>query len=209
MKVYPGNVFMVIAPSGAGKSTLVNALLVDDPSIRLSISCTTRAPRSNEVDGQNYHFISTEKFEQMIENDEFLEYAYVHGNYYGTPRADIEKIISKGGDVLLEIDVQGAEQIRQRFSQIYDIFILPPSLESLEDRLKKRGEDEPHIITKRLLAAGREISHASKCQYVIINDVFEDALSQMKQIVGTTRLRYVAQAKRHEALFDDYGLSFD
>jgi len=203
---YPGNLFMVVAPSGAGKSTLVNALLARDPSIRLSISHTTRAPRPGEQDGREYHFVSTEQFRAARARDEFLEWAEVHGNYYATSRVWIEEQMAQGNDVLLEIDWQGAQQVHKRFSNAIEIFILPPSLTALEERLKKRGQDEPNVIVRRLLAAGSEMAHASESDYVIINEVFEQALDELSSLVRATRLRFSSQKSRHNELFIELGI---
>lgn len=203
----PGNIFMVVAPSGAGKSSLVNALLEQDPDVVLSISCTTRKPRPGEIEAKHYRFVSQDDFLSMRNSNALLEWAEVHGNFYGTPRDRIEEAIGKGYDVLLEIDWQGARQIKQHFPDAVGIFILPPSIEALESRLRNRGQDEPQVISKRLLAAGGEMSHASECQYVIINQEFSTALSQLAQIVGASRLRYASQAARHAELFSQLGIS--
>ncbi|MFA5702534.1 MAG: guanylate kinase [Advenella sp.] len=207
MKKYPGNVFMIVAPSGAGKSSLVNALLKNDTDIELSVSCTTRPPRPGEENGREYHFISLEEFQALKENNDLLEWAEVHGNYYGTPKTFIKQAVAAGKDVLLEIDWQGARQVRQQFADVTDIFILPPSIEELRIRLTRRGQDKPDVIARRLLAAGGEIAHAPECEYVIINNDFEVALHELKQIIATARLRYTAQAARHEKLFADLGIS--
>ncbi|OXR49434.1 guanylate kinase [Pusillimonas sp. T2] len=207
MTISSGSIFMVVAPSGAGKSSLVNALLEQDASIMLSISCTTRAPRPGEVDEQHYRFVTQDEFLVMRDNNALLEWAEVHGNFYGTPRDRIEEATRAGRDVLLEIDWQGARQIKKHFPDAIGIFILPPSIEALESRLKKRGQDAPHVITKRLLAAGSEMSHASECQYVIINQEFSVALAQLSQIISAARLRYPAQAARHAQLFSQLGIS--
>jgi guanylate kinase len=204
--VYPGNLFMVVAPSGAGKSTLVNALLAEDSEIRLSVSYTTRKPRSNEQDGRNYHFTTVDDFRTRHERHEFLESAEVHGNYYGTSRVWIEEQMKIGHDVLLEIDWQGAQQVKKQFRNAIGIFILPPSLDALEDRLKKRGQDEPKVITRRLLAAGSEIAHASEAEYVVINENFERALAELRTIVAATRLRFASQYARHAELFIELGI---
>ncbi|CAG2143664.1 guanylate kinase [Cupriavidus numazuensis] len=204
--VYPGNLFMVVAPSGAGKSTLVNALLAQDPAIRLSISHTTRAPRPGEQDGREYHFCTVDSFRAARDRGEFLEWAEVHGNYYATSRVWIEEQMAQGNDVLLEIDWQGAQQVHQRFSNAVEIFILPPSLTALEERLKKRGQDEPNVIVRRLLAAGSEMSHASESDYVIINEVFDNALEELRNVVRATRLRFSSQKARHTELFIELGI---
>ncbi len=205
---YPGNVFMIIAPSGAGKSSLVKALLEHDPSIKLSISCTTREPRPGEVDGREYHFISVDTFNEWREQGNLLEWAEVHGNFYGTPRQFIQASIKQGDDILLEIDWQGARQVREQFPAVTDIFILPPSLDELERRLNNRGQDSQSVISRRLLAAGSEIAHAPECEYVIINDNFDLALQQIQQIVTVSRLRYPPQAMKHQKLFSDFSIPF-
>jgi len=201
-----GNLFMVVAPSGAGKSSLVNALLSDDHSICLSISCTTRAARPGEQDGREYHFLTVEEFRKRRAAGDFLESAEVHGNFYGTSRRYIEEQMHEGQDVLLEIDWQGARQVRKRFPQALGIFILPPSIEALEARLHKRGQDSPQVIMRRLLAAGGEIAHASEFEYVIINQDFATALQELSHIVSAARLRYANQASRNAALFAQLGL---
>ncbi len=203
---YPGNLFMVVAPSGAGKSTLVNALLSQDEAICLSISYTTRAPRPSEQNGRHYHFTTVEDFRTRHAGKEFLESAEVHGNYYGTSRVWIEEQMSSGRDVLIEIDWQGAQQVRKQFRNAVGIFILPPSLVALEERLHKRGQDEPHVITRRLLAAGGEMAHASEAEYVVINENFERALAELQYIVAATRLRFVSQYVRHTGLFVELGI---
>ena len=206
MKNYPGNVFMVVAPSGAGKSSLVNALLSEDSNIGLSISCTTRAPRPGETNNVHYSFLSTKEFEKLKDNNELLEWAQVHDNYYGTPKAYVQERVNKGQDILLEIDWQGAQQVRQQFPEVVDIFILPPSIEILKERLQKRGQDSAEVIERRIRAAGEEIEHADECEYVIINDDFSVALQQLQQIVAVSRLRFACQAKKHEKLFHNYGI---
>lgn len=203
---YPGNLFMVVAPSGAGKSTLVNALLARDPAIRLSISYTTRKPRPGEQDGAHYHFTTVDDFLARHGDGEFLESAEVHGNYYATSRLWIEEQMKSGHDVLLEIDWQGAQQVKKQFRNAVEIFILPPSLAALEERLKKRGQDEPNVITRRLLAAGSEIAHAPESEYVIINEHFERALAALQCIVDATRLRFASQYARHTELFVELGI---
>jgi len=204
--VYPGNLFMVVAPSGAGKSTLVNALLAQDAAIRLSISYTTRAPRPKERDGEHYHFTSVEDFLARHAAGEFLESAEVHGNYYATSRVWIEDQMKMGRDVLLEIDWQGAQQVKKQFRNAVEIFILPPSLDALEERLKKRGQDEPNVITRRLLAAGSEMAHAPEAEYVVINEDFGTALHELQCVVAATRLRFASQYARHTRLFVELGI---
>lgn len=201
-----GSLFMVAAPSGAGKSTLVNALLVNEPNIRLSISFTTRPPRPGEVDGGEYHFTSVDDFLTRKNNNEFLESAEVHGNYYGTSRILIDRYMEAGTDMLLEIDWQGVQQIKARFPHAVGIFILPPSIEALEERLKKRGQDSAQVITRRLLAAGGEIAHAPEFEYVIINREFKEALSELGAIVKATRCRFNQQAARNSDLFAQFSI---
>ena len=203
---FSGSLFMVVAPSGAGKSTLVNALLAQEPAIELSISTTTRAPRPGEENGRQYYFTSAEDFVERAEQGEFLEWAEVHGNYYGTSRIPVERQMRAGTDILLEIDWQGARQVRKQFPQAAGIFILPPSIDALEERLNKRGQDEPHVITRRLLAAGGEIAHAPEFEYAIINEDFTTALSDLRAIVQATRCRFAQQAARNASLFAQLGI---
>ena len=194
---YSGRLFLVTAPSGAGKASLVNALLQLEPAIKLSISHTTRAPRPGEENGREYHFVTVEEFEAMKARGDFLESALVHGNYYGTSRVWIEEQMKAGNDVLLEIDWQGARQVRERFAGTVGIFILPPSIEALEWRLHHRGTDSEQTITRRLLGAGAEMAHAPEFEYVIINEDFDAALAQMRAVVIASRLAYGQQAVRH------------
>lgn len=201
-----GNVFLVTAPSGAGKSSLVNALLEKDPGIELSISCTTRAPREGETDGRDYFFVDEPAFKELRDTDQLLEWAHVHGNYYGTPRAPLAKALQIGRDVLLEIDWQGANQVRKMLPGVTGVFILPPSLDALESRLRGRGKDSEEVIANRLAGANAEISHAHEFEYVIINQDFSVALAQLQEIVSTARLRYARQAMMNPALFDSFNL---
>ena len=201
-----GSVFMVVAPSGAGKSTLVNALLRQEPEITLSVSYTTRPPRPGEQHGREYYFTDGDDFRARQQRGEFLEWAEVHGNYYGTSRPMVEQEMKTGTDILLEIDWQGARQVKQQFPRAAGIFILPPSIAALEERLNKRGQDEPHIIARRLLAAGGEIAHAPEFEYVIINEEFNVALSEMSAIVRATRSRFAQQAARNASLFAQLGI---
>ncbi len=203
---FSGSLFMVVAPSGAGKSTLVNALLAQEPAIKLSISYTTRAPRPMEQHGREYFFTSTEDFMARRAAGEFLESAEVHDNYYGTSRLQIAEQMKAGTDVLLEIDWQGAHQIKKQFPHAVGIFILPPSIPALEERLKKRGQDEPQVIMRRILAAGSEIAHAPEFEYVIINQEFATALAELSSIVTATRCRFAQQAARNASLFAQLGI---
>jgi guanylate kinase len=203
---YAGNIFMVVAPSGAGKSSLVNALLAQDDSLSLSISCTTRTPRPGERDQEHYRFVSVDTFQAMRDRGDMLEWAEVHGNFYGTPRDRVAQAITAGKDIILEIDWQGASQVRQHYPQAIGIFILPPSIEALELRLNKRGQDAPQVIARRLLAAGGEMAHASDCEYVIINQDFSVASQQLQAVVTAARLRYAAQSLRHADLFMQLGI---
>jgi len=208
---FAGSLLMVVAPSGAGKSTLVNALLERMPTIQLSISHTTRPPRSKERNGREYHFVSVEEFRDLDATGDFLEWAEVHGNYYGTSRRWIENQLVRDVDVLLEIDWQGARQIRSRFAgssrvSVTGIFILPPSFEALEHRLRTRGEDSDSVISRRLLAAGSEIAHAPEFEHVIINQDFATALDELTSIVKATRTRFAAQHARNHELFVQLGI---
>jgi guanylate kinase len=197
-----GNLFIVCAPSGAGKTSLVAELLKTDDKITLSVSYTTRAPRSGELDGREYHFVSKEKFEAMITAGEFLESALVHGNYYGTSKAWIAGQRAAGNDILLEIDWQGAQQVRRVFPDAIGVFVLPPSFETLVSRLNTRAQDAPDVIARRLSAARDEISHVAEFDYVIINDKFGDAVKDLVAVVRAQRLRLDAQTARHGELIN-------
>lgn len=189
----PGNLFVVSAPSGSGKSSLVKALMEVDAGVAPSVSHTTRAPRGQEKNGREYYFVDTPTFEHMVANGVFLEWAHVHGNLYGTSRLAIEERLRTGGDVVLEIDWQGALQIRELFPQAILVFVLPPSWEELRSRLKRRGEDEDDIIELRLANARVELAQVHHFDYVIINELFERALFDLKAIVHAQRLKYNAQ----------------
>jgi guanylate kinase len=191
-----GNLFVVAAPSGAGKTSLVAALLREDPNIRLSISHTTRAPRQGEVHGREYHFVDRPAFEKMIAAGEFLEHADVYGNYYGTSRRWIEESLESDHDVLLEIDWQGARQVRKLFPHMAGIFILPPSFAELRKRLQGRGKDSAEAIEKRMASAREEISHVLEFEYIIVNERFEAALTDLVSIVRAARLSRAQQAVR-------------
>ncbi len=196
-----GNVFIVTAPSGAGKTSLVRALLARDALVHLSVSYTTRTPRKGEEDGRDYHFVSPERFAALLEAGEFLESAQVYGNHYGTSEAWIRQQIARNEDVLLEIDWQGAQQVRRLFPDAIGIFILPPSLAVLEQRLRHRGQDDDETVARRLAAAREDISHALEFDYVIINDAFDVALTDLASVVRAERLRVAAQERKYMALF--------
>jgi len=197
----PGKLFVVAAPSGAGKSTLVKALLQHEPQLAVSVSHTTRAPRGQEQDGREYFFISEPDFRAKIAAGDFFEWAAVHGNLYGTSRQAIEERISGGHDVVLEIDWQGALQIKKLFPNAILIFILPPSWEELRSRLERRGEDAPEVIETRLRNAAEEMAQAREFDFVIINELFERALFDLKAIVHAQRLKYAAQRRSKPAVF--------
>lgn len=201
------SLFTVSAPSGAGKSSLIAALLKADPTIRLSISTTTRQPRPGEVDGREYHFTTVEAFRKSIDAGEFLEHALVHDNYYGTSRVKVLEQLQAGNDVLLEIDWQGALQIREQFPDTVSLFILPPSIAELENRLNKRGQDSQETIKRRIQGAALEISHASDFDYVIINNDFDLALKQLSAVIESARCRTRQQALKNQALFSAFGIA--
>ena len=199
-----GVLYIVSAPSGAGKTSLVKALLKADPAIRLSISYTTRAPRPGETDGRDYHFVSRERFEVMLAEGEFLEHAEVYGNFYGTSKGSLSRDLNAGHDLLLEIDWQGAEQVRQHFPQSASIFILPPSFNALRTRLAGRGQDSDEVIERRLAAAAHDVAHAEAFDYIIVNDDFDHALLDLVAITRSVRLEAARQLNRHAALFDEF-----
>ena len=196
-----GNVFIVTAPSGAGKTSLVRALLARDALVHLSVSDTTRTPRKGEEDGRDYHFVSPERFTALLEAGEFLESAQVYGNYYGTSEAWIRQQIAQDEDVLLEIDWQGAQQVRKVFPQAIGIFVLPPSMEVLKTRLSGRGTDSADVIARRIAAARDEMRHVEEFDYVIINDDLQQASRDLQSIVSASRLRNGNQRQRHASLF--------
>jgi len=198
---YPGNLFVVAAPSGAGKSTLVKALLELDAKLDVSISHTSRQPRGQEQHGREYWFISADEFDAMAGRGEFFEWAQVHGNLYGTSRAAIEERMAHGDDVVLEIDFQGALQIKKLFPYAVLIFILPPSWEELMLRLNRRGDTAPDVIAERMSNAREEVAQARHFDFVVVNAVFETALFDLKSIVHAQRLKYAAQRRNRSAVF--------
>ncbi|HSD54479.1 MAG TPA: guanylate kinase [Burkholderiales bacterium] len=196
-----GLLFILAAPSGAGKSSLVNAVLAEDPGLQLSISYTTRAPRPGEANGREYHFVDRATFLRMASAGDFLESAEVHGNYYATSQRQIDEIRAGGRDALLEIDWQGAQQVRRLYPDAVGIFILPPSLDALRERLVARGQDAEAVIRRRLAAAEEEMSHASEFDYVIINNDFDDARRDLAAVVRAARLTLARQSAHHPDLF--------
>jgi guanylate kinase len=198
---YPGNLFVVAAPSGAGKSSLVKALLELDSHVQPSVSHTTRAPRGQEKHGREYFFVSQQEFDAMVAADSFVEWAHVHSQRYGTSKKAIEERMEQGADVILEIDFQGAIQIKKIFANAICIFILPPSWEELRSRLERRGEDASDIIDLRMKNAQAEVEHVDKFDFVIINEMFDRALFDLKAIVHSQRLKFSAQRRARAATF--------
>lgn len=192
-----GTLFTVSAPSGAGKTSLVNALLARDSSIKVSISHTTRSKRPGEEDGRDYHFVDTASFQQMVAGGDFLEHAEVFGNHYGTSKSAVEAVLAEGNDIILEIDWQGAQQVRELMPQAQGIFILPPSVDTLRQRLQGRGQDDESVIEQRMQQAISEISHYTESQWLIINDDFERALQELHGIINTQRLATAKQQQKH------------
>ena len=207
MENFPGNLFVVAAPSGAGKSSLVKALMELDAKVRPSVSHTTRAPRGQEKHGREYYFVSEPEFDQMVTSNAFLEWAHVHGYRYGTSRKAIEDRIAQGADVVLEIDFQGAVQVKKLFANAVSIFILPPSWEELKSRLHNRGEDAPDVIALRLQNAADEMAKANEFDFVIINELFERAIFDLKAVVHAQRLKYSAQRRARADVFDALNLN--
>jgi len=204
---YPGNLFVVSAPSGAGKSSLVKALMELDARVQPSVSHTTRAPRGQEKHGREYFFASEQEFDAMVEANGFVEWANVHGRRYGTSRKAIEERVAQGADVVLEIDYQGALQVKQVFKNAVLIFILPPSWDELRQRLLRRGEDGPEVIEKRMANARVEVAQARNFDFVIINALFETALFDLKTVVHSQRLKYAAQRRAKSAVFSALDLA--
>ena len=199
----PGKLFVVAAPSGAGKSTLVKALLQHEPHLAVSVSHTTRAPRGQEQDGREYHFTTVETFQRMVAEGGFFEHAHVHGNWYGTSRQGVQALLAAGKDVVLEIDYQGALQIRTLFPAALLVFILPPSWDELAQRLRGRGEDAAEVIAQRLDNARNEVAQAPKFDFVIINGSLETALAELRAVVREQpdALRFAAQRDSHPQVF--------
>ena len=195
-----GTLFVVAAPSGAGKSSIVNAVLARDPQLRLSISFTSRAARPGERHAQHYHFVSADEFQAMIDAGDFFEHARVHGDWKGTARQSVEPQLAAGHDVLLEIDWQGAAQVRGLIPSAVLVFILPPSLAVLRERLEKRGQDSSEVIARRLDAAQEEMRHCGEFDYVIINQDFATAVADLAAVVRASRLRSAQQRTRHSDL---------
>jgi guanylate kinase len=192
-----GMLLVVSAPSGAGKTSLVKALLEHDPSLKLSVSYTTRPPRQGEQDGVHYHFVDLTTFQRMIEAGDFVEYARVFGNAYGTAAPALSAELESGVDVLLEIDWQGARQVRARFPDAVSVFIVPPSIQALEQRLRGRGQDSEDVIAERMAQARSELSHHGEYDYLVVNDDFDVALAELRCIVTAERLRESRQSSRH------------
>lgn len=197
-----GTLYIISAPSGAGKSSLIQALLKTQPlyDTQVSISHTTRSERPGEKHGEHYFFVSKDEFIEMIEKDDFLEHAEVFGNYYGTSRVTIEQVLASGVDVFLDIDWQGAQQIRTKMPQARSIFVLPPSKDELDRRLRGRGQDSEEVIAKRMAQAVAEMTHYAEYDYLIVNDDFDLALSDLKTIIRAERLRLCRQKLRHDGL---------
>jgi guanylate kinase len=196
----PGNLFIITAASGAGKTSLIKALLAEDAHLKLSISHTTRKPRPGEQDGVDYHFVDDAMFLQMLGEAKFLESADVHGARYGTSQSAVDAPLQAGHDVILEIDWQGAEQVRRLFPNAISIFVLPPSIETLEQRLNSRGQDSQETISKRVAAARAEMRHVSEFDYVTINNYFDVALQDIRAIIRAQRLVGTAQLQRYASL---------
>ncbi|MEB4592199.1 guanylate kinase [Candidatus Thiothrix sp. Deng01] len=197
-----GQLYIVSAPSGAGKSSLLNALRERFPTVAVSVSHTTRPPRPGEQDGVHYHFTNAETFRQQVAEGNFLEYAQVFDNYYGTSRLSVNALLESGKDVILEIDWQGARQVRERAENVISIFILPPSVDALQERLHGRGQDSEETIRRRMRDAQNEMSHYPEYDYVVINDGFEVALDDLAAIFRSERLKLARQKQRHRPLLD-------
>ena len=200
----PGSLYVIAAPSGAGKTTLTRLALAQNPRLALSVSTTTRAPRPGEEDGVHYHFVSVEAFKAMQAGGEFLESAEVHGNFYGTTRSGIEALLREDRDVILEIDWQGAQQVRRIYPESVGIFIVPPSFDVLETRLQGRGQDSAEVIARRVANAREELQHLDEFPYVIINENLEEALAELLAVFAAARVRLENQTQRCSALIASY-----
>lgn len=198
-----GTLFIVSAPSGAGKTSLVNALIEKCDNLVISVSHTTRTQRPGEIEGQHYHFVDQETFKQEIERGDFLEWAQVFDNYYGTSKKAVDEQLAAGNDVILEIDWQGARQVAKLVPDAVSIFILPPSQQTLRERLSNRGQDSDEIINRRMRDAVAEMSHYNEYHYIIVNDVFDDALVELKEVIDAARLRQAVQSKKLASLLAD------
>ncbi len=203
MTRYQGTLYTISAPSGAGKTSLVNALVAQNPDIQVSISHTTRPMRPGEIDGVNYHFVDDAKFATMLKENAFLEHALVYSNYYGTSEAWVKQTLAAGLDVILEIDWQGAEQIHRQIKEAIAIFILPPSLQALLERLTQRGQDDDLVIAQRLALAKQDISHYKNADYLIINDNFDTALDELRAIILNKTLVLTKQTQRCQDLLQE------
>ena len=203
MSETPGTLFIVAAPSGAGKSSIVNAVLARDPRLCLSISFTSRQPRPGERHAEHYHFITADEFKAMVAAGDFFEHALVHGDWKGTARQSVLPQLAAGKDVVLEIDWQGARQVRRQVPGAIGIFILPPSREALEQRMRSRGQDSEDVIARRLAAAREEMSHYDEFDYVVVNEVFDDAVDEVCAIIAASRARLPVQQANHAALIEE------
>ena len=203
MSTCPGNLYTISAPSGAGKTSLVNALLPTLSGVRVSVSHTTRAQRPGEIDGVNYHFVTPDAFERMLEQGDFLESAEVFGNRYGTSQRWVEETLAAGTDVILEIDWQGAAQVRRLLPETISIFILPPSRAALEQRLNQRGQDPAEVIARRMAQAISEMEHYAEADYIVVNDQFDTALTELRAILVSARLGLNRQQLRLQSLLSE------
>ena len=204
-----GNLYIIWSPSGGGKTSLVAALAAQDGNVCRSVSHTTRAARAGEVDGREYHFVDRATFQRMTDRGDFLEHAEVYGNCYGTSQRWISDMLATGRDVFLTIDWQGGVQVKRRFPLLIGVYVLPPSLAVLEQRLKARGQDRPEVVDRRLAAARDDLSHLVEFDYVIINDQFETAVAELAAIVRAERLKREVQMKRHESLIRNLTKGYD
>lgn len=199
-----GLLVVISGPSGAGKGTLCKELLDRNPGIKLSVSCTTRQPRAGEIDGVNYNFVTQEQFLEMVEQDAFLEHAQVYDNYYGTPYSGIEKKLDEGYDVILEIDIQGALKVKDRYPEGLFLFILPPTMEELKNRIRKRGSETEETFIKRFTAAFKEINYASRYNYAVVNDTVDDAVKKLECIIVAEKCRIDRISKSYKYLQEGY-----